>query len=253
MRIVIDSKNGYVDERGTLCIQPIFPACQDAFSTDLAWAIDGTNGKYGYIDESGSFVIPPQYENAGEYAEGLAPVVAGGLWGYIGATGDMVIPPTYDGATRFRNGLAIVYKKGAIKRAMDRHADIGLAAMIYVIDRWGREVAGPIEDASALPAGMLYEPYAQPALGGYQSHSAIGGIPIGPIFDAIVPFVDGLGAGWRDGAWEVIDTRGITTVVGEYDVFELRGHGIAWVARGYHGSLIQLHDGSILWTTPTKQ
>ena len=39
------------------------------------------NGKFGYIDRSGKLLIRPQFNGAGSYAEGLAPVEQGTHWG----------------------------------------------------------------------------------------------------------------------------------------------------------------------------
>lgn len=53
-------------------------------------------------------VIAPQYENAGSFSEGLAPVKQNGKWGYIDTEGNVVIPFQYEMAYIFREGLAVV-------------------------------------------------------------------------------------------------------------------------------------------------
>src|SRR5687768_7621289 len=45
------------------------------------------NGKYGYIDSEGKLVVQPQFDNAAEFADGLAPVAVGKSWGYIDRKG----------------------------------------------------------------------------------------------------------------------------------------------------------------------
>ena len=39
--------------------------------------------KYAYIDKTGRMVIRPQFDDAGDFSEGLAPVRLNGKWGYI--------------------------------------------------------------------------------------------------------------------------------------------------------------------------
>ena len=54
-----------------------------------------TEGKYGYIDTSGKMIIPPQFEIAEDFSEGLSWVRSWGggpNFGFIDRTGKMVIP-----------------------------------------------------------------------------------------------------------------------------------------------------------------
>ena len=53
-------------------------------------------------------VIAPQYEAAGLFDDGLAPVKQNGKWGYIDKTGKTVIPFQYDIAGLFNEGFALV-------------------------------------------------------------------------------------------------------------------------------------------------
>ena len=79
-----------------------------------------TGGKWAYIDASGKLAVQPQFDEAGFFSEGLAPVCVGrcdfteggeyeGKWGYIDASGKMVISPRFDGAQAFHVGLAAVF------------------------------------------------------------------------------------------------------------------------------------------------
>lgn len=56
-------------------------------------------------------LIEAQYEDAGQFNEGLAAVKENGKWGYIDETGETVIPFQYDKAYLFREGLALVGKQ----------------------------------------------------------------------------------------------------------------------------------------------
>ena len=55
-------------------------------------------------------IIAPQYEAAGRFYEGLAPVMLGGKWGYIDERNNVVIDFIYDRAYPFSEGLAVVGK-----------------------------------------------------------------------------------------------------------------------------------------------
>ncbi|MFZ2949384.1 MAG: WG repeat-containing protein, partial [Desulfuromonadaceae bacterium] len=45
------------------------------------------NGKYGYCDRGGTTVIPPQFDSASLFSEGLAAVHVNGKNGFIDANG----------------------------------------------------------------------------------------------------------------------------------------------------------------------
>lgn len=47
----------------------------------------GTKGKYGFVDKMGKEVIPPKFDFAFRFQEGLAPVRINGKWGVIDKTG----------------------------------------------------------------------------------------------------------------------------------------------------------------------
>jgi len=78
------------------------------------------NGKYGYIDSKGKIVIQPQFDEADEFSEGLAPVRVGDKWGYIDPTGRIVIKPQYGRVGEFSEGLAAVSVPGGKEGYMDR-------------------------------------------------------------------------------------------------------------------------------------
>jgi len=68
------------------------------------------DGKFGYIDEKGSFIIEPVFDYAGRFCEGVALVVSDGLYGYINKKGEYVITPQFAYASSFNNGYAFVRK-----------------------------------------------------------------------------------------------------------------------------------------------
>ncbi len=64
--------------------------------------------KWGYRDETGKVVIPPRFEYAWPFSEGLARITDGEKIGFIDMTGTLVIEAQFDAATQFSEGLAAV-------------------------------------------------------------------------------------------------------------------------------------------------
>ena len=70
------------------------------------------DGKYGYVDKNGKTIIPPKYDGANDFSEGLASVLSDGKWGFIDYCGNIVIPFEYDEVFNFSEGFAWVKKDG---------------------------------------------------------------------------------------------------------------------------------------------
>ncbi len=107
------------------------------------------DGKFGYINRTGDMIIPPQFERALGFVEGLGRVGIGDKEGYIDETGKFVIPLKFDEAHPFREGLAgarigdrfgFIDKTGAfvVRPRFDHveHFSEGMAAVL-VVSRWG--------------------------------------------------------------------------------------------------------------------
>ncbi|MCE5269063.1 MAG: WG repeat-containing protein [Planctomycetaceae bacterium] len=135
-----------------------FAAC----SLSLAWAGEETatalvrfikNDKLGFKDAAGRVVIEPVYDNAGDFAFGLAPVNVGakwqfpgikdgGKWGYINTQGTVVVPLTLEFAHKFSDGLARVWDGGR-----DRYIDLNGKTVITLLEGSGgdfREGVAPV-------------------------------------------------------------------------------------------------------------
>src|SRR5829696_9264172 len=59
------------------------------------------NQKFGFINRTGKVIVPPQFDNAGIFQDGLAPVAIGKQWGYADKNGRLVINPQFDMADPF--------------------------------------------------------------------------------------------------------------------------------------------------------
>ncbi len=85
----------------------------------------------GFIDSQGKIAIKPQFDDAGDFHEGLAAVKIHGLTGYIDPAGKMVIQPAYVGELRpFAEGRVAVCQKQNKKW------------MVGYLDRNGKTVVG---------------------------------------------------------------------------------------------------------------
>jgi hypothetical protein len=142
-----DSKWGFIDETGLYVINPIYKRAT-IFSEGLAWVVsedgppnainnkgeskftlnnarevnlfheglaafrsskDPAYNKWGFVDLEGRVQIQPQFDKAGNFAEGLCPVSNDeGLWGYINEKGEVQINYQFESAVDFSNGKAVV-------------------------------------------------------------------------------------------------------------------------------------------------
>jgi len=96
---------------------------------------------------TGSLVIPPQFDSAGPFSEGLAAVETGGKesgkWGYIDKSGNLAIAPQFDRAEAFSEGLA------AVRRGDDKTGKWGF------IDKSGKYAIAPKwEHVTAFSRGL---------------------------------------------------------------------------------------------------
>jgi hypothetical protein len=86
-----------------------FPWAGD-FSQGLAPVM--MDGKYGFLDSVGRMAISPAWAAAGGFSQNRAPVLAGQAWGYLDVTGAMAIAPAFDWAGPFHEGFAPVALRG---------------------------------------------------------------------------------------------------------------------------------------------
>ncbi|MGH7452937.1 MAG: WG repeat-containing protein, partial [bacterium] len=79
-------------------------------------------GEWGYVDTNGKIVIAPQYYGAGDFSEGLAPVLLRGKgeMHYIDRTGKIVSNQQAHTATQNQTELGIFYRAGDTLNVLSR-------------------------------------------------------------------------------------------------------------------------------------
>jgi hypothetical protein len=104
-----DGKYGYRDRQRNVVIAPQFDFAGD-FAEGVAPVGVGAypDTKWGFIDLKGKFVIQPQFEAAHPFSEGLAAVKQGGKLGYVDKAGKVIVEPRFDEALPFEDGRARV-------------------------------------------------------------------------------------------------------------------------------------------------
>lgn len=101
---VQSGKWGY-KQFGDWVIEPRFDQAKD-FADGLAAV--SLYGKWGFIAKNGQSAIAYRYDQCGPFCEGLARVNLYGKWGFVDKNGELVIPFKYSKASDFSNGLAKV-------------------------------------------------------------------------------------------------------------------------------------------------
>ena len=90
------------------------------------------DGRFGFVNGEDAFVIPPRFEAARNFSDGLASVQVQGRWGFIDASGRVVIAPQFDWTHDFADGVALA----------------GIGIQWGYVDRTGRWVAWHDMDGS---------------------------------------------------------------------------------------------------------
>ncbi|MBI3511127.1 MAG: WG repeat-containing protein [Bacteroidetes bacterium] len=114
-------------------VQEALPACRpDTFFGDLHNGLRlvqvNVIGKTGFMRSGNSWVIPPEYDDAKDFSEGLAAVTADGKkWFYIDTTGKKVFG-NYRDASSFKDSVAIVDNDSLI----DKKGNIIAVSKFYI-------------------------------------------------------------------------------------------------------------------------
>jgi hypothetical protein len=193
------------------------------------------NGRYGFIRRDGSVAIPPQYQSASGFSEGLAAIEHENKWGFINLAGEIVIAPQFDSCLPFSHGLAVV-KDGDAQLYIGKSGQVVIRTEFYqcnsfegtlapvmpgirskgaFIDRTGTIVLqGRNYLISHLSEGLIN----CPEKGKWGFCNVRGVFEIAPQFEYARPFCEGLAAvaPHHDEAFCFIDTCGRVVIEGEF-------------------------------------
>jgi hypothetical protein len=209
------------------------------------------DGRWGYVGENGQFTIPPRFDWAAPFSEGLAAIEIDHKFGYIDPDGRFAIEPKYFEAEPFHNGLALVCTHKPLAPLGRGEAGILVNAKFTYIDSSGREVLLPFSAeyvrsfsdgfAAVKPGAVL----GGCAKGGYLNQR--GEWAIKPRFDEVRDFSEGLAAvnnGGKcnaGGKWGYIDKDGQAVIPFRFDFAGKFKNGLACVKEGHQWKLIDLH------------
>ncbi|MEU7762021.1 WG repeat-containing protein [Micromonospora aurantiaca (nom. illeg.)] len=108
------------------------------FSDGLSWVSMDGKGRWMAVDRMNIVKIPPGYEEARPFRNGLAAVRQNGGWGAVDLTGEVVVPTRYH-----RLGTPLADGREVDGFTADGLAVVELAGRRGVVDRTGRVVVPP--------------------------------------------------------------------------------------------------------------
>jgi hypothetical protein len=147
------------------------------------------NDIFGYMDDKGLPVIPPSFDFAGIFSNGLAVVSKDDAYGFIDKNKELVIGFSFDDASDFDQGRAIVEVDG----------------LLGLVDRSGKFIIDPVyDDIGPLSNGLFYA--AKDDKYGYFDKYGYNRIPLK--FEEAFSFSNGLAKVIYNGHTQLIDTDG---------------------------------------------
>jgi hypothetical protein len=104
--VKVSGKYGYIRRDGEFEIPPIFEQAFD-FREGLA-AVFLDERRSGFIDRNAKMVIAADLGYFSAFSEGLARFKKDELFGFMDSTGKVVIPPRFGFTHQFRDGICLV-------------------------------------------------------------------------------------------------------------------------------------------------
>lgn len=163
--------------------------------------------KWGYITPTGEFSIPPAFDGASDFYEGLAAVKVDWARGYIDHNGELVIKPIFEAAGDFSNGRAIVRLEGET-RYIDKNGNILNNESVPPIPAMVIEIG--YNPRYELHDGLMR--FVEDQKYGYKDND--GNVIIKPQYFEATDFSEGLAyvKKGKTGSWSYIDTSGKTVI-----------------------------------------
>lgn len=104
-----NGKFGFIDSSGKVVIKLQYDDVGN-FSNGLARVLKKCSDEtVHFIDKYGEIKFSIKGWCSADFTEGLVPIMIDGYYGYINTDGKLIIPPTYDFAGSFHDGLALVH------------------------------------------------------------------------------------------------------------------------------------------------
>jgi hypothetical protein len=144
-------------------------------------------GKVGFVDAAGRATIPARFQAAGHFSVGLCPAKLDGLYGYIGRGGEFVITPRFDYAGSF-NDSGIARVKTHLSTVELGPSRSETRYVWWLMDRSERHVGSVYESLGRTDGDGIV--FMADGLCGLLNND--GDIVIGPEYDEITPFTNGL-------------------------------------------------------------
>lgn len=187
------------------------------------------NHKSGYIDQTGKIVIPFQFDDAGPFSEGRAPIMLRRKWGFIDQTGKIVIKPQFEEAQIFsENRAAVKFEKAG--REVWGYIDVSGHVMIQ--PRY--DEVHPFFEQRALVSVLEGEGEDRQAKYGYIDNH---GKEITSLkFFSAGDFSEGLANVGINGKWGYIDSMGKIIINPQFNFADQFSEGLAVVEIGSLGS-----------------
>lgn len=216
--------------------------------------------QWRFVNQAGEFIGTNEWENAGPFTEGLAPVRKQGKWGFCNLQGKLAIDCQFDEVREFRAGLAVVRQLGKygfsdtegqivipcayeeVGYFAEGHAPVRQNNSYGFIDEEG-QMAIPLQFESAAP---FVEGLARVKLGGNYGFVTVAGTRQIP---CELPFADnfseGLAAVEQNGQFGYINQDGILAIPHQFDLAGIFAEGLAPVKKARKMGFIN-HEGELV-------
>lgn len=213
--------------------------------------------KWGYIDLAGKIAIPPNFDDARPFSEGLGVVKIGGLWGAIDANGTMVIQPIYPELASSSDG-ALHYVSGPNRHGFVDQQGVDIATRTFLGAKSFSEGLAPVAVSTLEAPDGGYSPLGREVAWGYIDLFGNWVIPPSVHITDAYPFYVGVAVvqhkeyRWSEPVSRYLDRNGeLTPFYGGSSVTELglrAYHGDNWAFFDFQGAISRVtHFGLEQW------